>query len=178
MSKQSSVHVDLEKLKTLGEALKVKMAVQVGVLPGTNSRGDGMTNATLAAIHEFGAPEHGLPPRSMLRTPLREHYAEILAAVKGKAYMLVISGGPRKLWDYLGVAAEKIVDKAFQTNGFGKWAPLKYATLMHKLRGSFKSVKKRKKMIEEMSTGARGSGGILVDKGELRRSFTHRVVTR
>lgn len=171
MSKTSSVSVNLDKLKDLYESLKTKPSIEVGVFSNKTARSDGMTNATLAAIHELGAPEHGIPPRSMLREPISDHATEIMNSVRGQAELLVKASGPMRLWKLIGVAAEKIVLQAFQTGGFGKWKELKYATLLRKLKGS---LKKRKGQIAQIYAGE-FTGGILINKGELRRSFSSRV---
>ena len=50
-----------------------KKKVVVGVPAATDGvRGDGLSNATIAAAHEFGVPGH-IPERSFLRTTLDEN---------------------------------------------------------------------------------------------------------
>ncbi|MEM8168026.1 hypothetical protein Q4R38_18810, partial [Morganella morganii] len=59
-----------------------KKKVVVGVPAATNGvRDDGLSNATIAAAHEFGVPGH-IPERSFLRSTLGEN--------KGKATELLI----------------------------------------------------------------------------------------
>lgn len=174
MSKKSGVYVDLDKLKTLYESLKTKPSIEVGVFSNKTGRKDDMTNAKLAAIHEMGAPEYNLPARSTLKVPISDHATEIMATARGKAEEMIKAGGPMRLWKQIGIAAEKIVLQAFQTGGFGKWAPLKYGTLMAKLKGSLKKRKITRGLIYAGQVGE----GILIDTGELRRSYSSRVRMR
>jgi len=58
---------DLPGLKALMQRMKdANRAVLVGVPAGV-SEADGTTMATVAAVHEFGSPEQGIPERSFLR---------------------------------------------------------------------------------------------------------------
>lgn len=169
--------MDISKLQKLAESLKMRADIQVGVFSGKAARSDGaLTNADLAQIHEYGAPEHGIPERSMLRIPLSDHATQLMTPLRDKASMLLASGGPLKLYKLIGVAAEAIVMQAFASGGFGKWPQLKYSTLLAKLnRGKKgKSLKRRKSIIEKIYSGQVGAG-ILIDTGQLRRSFSSRV---
>lgn len=172
-------HMNLEHLHKLKEGLKHRPCIQVGVFQKKNARKEeGMTNATLAAIHEFGAPEHGLPARSVLKVPISEHAKEIMQSVKGKADMIVKARDIKSLWSLVGIAAEKVISKAFDTGGYGKWAPLRYETLMKKLNiGKFRNLHRRKLTIAHIFAGNIGMG-ILIDRGELRKSYLSRVVMK
>lgn len=177
MPKKGFVNIDIKKLLSLAEGLKHRPDIQVGVFSGKTARKSGdMTNADLARIHELGAPEHGLPARSMLRTPIMDHSQEIMAAVRGHAEEWIKESGHMKVWKLVGIAAEKIVLQAFATGGFGKWPALKYATLLAKLnRGKKgKSLSKRKGIIAQIYSGEVGMG-ILIDTSQLRRAFSSRV---
>lgn len=176
MAAKSAVRVDLKKLTDLYESLKTKPHIEVGVFSGKNARDDSMTNATLAAVHELGAPEHGLPARSMLRVPLSDHASEIMASIRGGAQKMLLADGPLLLWKTVGIACEKVVSQAFDTGGFGKWAPLKYETLLAKLNvgKNGRSLKKRKSIIGQIYTGQVGMG-ILIRTGELSKAFSSRV---
>lgn len=172
MPKKGKVFIDLDKLKELTETLKNTPHIEVGVFEGKNARrSKGMTNATLAAIHEYGAPEHGLPARSILVTPLHDHKAEIMAPMKGQIIKLVKSGEALKLWKSIGLACEKIILQAFDTGGFGKWAPLQRSTLLAKLKGS---LRRRQKNVDFIYRGQLGMG-ILIDTAQLRRAYSSRV---
>ncbi len=176
MASKGSWHMNLDKLQDLKESLKHRPVVQVGVFQKKDARKEtGMTNATLAAIHEFGAPEHGLPARSVLRTPIAEHAKEIMESIKGKADMIVQATNIKSLWSLVGVAAEKVIEGAFQTGGYGKWAPDSYKTLMAKLnRGKFRNLHRRKLTIAHIFAGNIGMG-ILIDTAQLKKAYTSRV---
>lgn len=176
MSGLSKARMDITKMKDLYESLKHRPSVQVGVFQQKTTRKEpGLTNATLAAIHEYGAPEHGLPARSILKEPLKDHAKEIMASIKGKADMIVKASNLKSLWSLVGIAAEKVISQAFDTGGFGKWAPDSYKTLLAKLRkGKFRNLHRRKLTIAHIFAGNIGMG-ILIDRGELRKSFTSRV---
>ena len=89
--------------KALGQRLKGARDtyVRVGVLPGR--RRDGADAATVAAAHEFGAPDIGLPERSFLRrsfdAKLRDLDAQLRRAVgalfdgKGDARGILVDAG-------------------------------------------------------------------------------------
>ena len=171
MAKKSEMRVDIEKLKRLAESLKVKPHVDVGVFASKAARRETDTNAYLAMVHEFGSPKHGLPPRSMLRVPIAEHAQQIMASVKGQAEQLVKEKGAKSLWDRVGKAAEKVVIGAFDTGGYGKWAPTKVKTTFGKLKGS---MKRRLRTFYDVMHGKTGMG-ILVDTAQLKRSFSSRV---
>lgn len=87
------------------------------------------TNAEILAAHEYGAPSRGLPQRSVLRVPISEHLARYLensGAFDEKAITKVIEAG--NLVPYLtlfGIQAEVVVQDAFDSRGFGRWAPWK-----------------------------------------------------
>lgn len=179
--KRSLFKFDMAAINKLKKNLGARPEVQVGVFEGKSGRTDGpLTNADLAKIHEYGAPEHGLPARSMLKEPISDHAAEIMAPFKGKADAYVRGGGQLEdLWKQIGIACEAVVAGAFKTGGYGKWAPLAYSTLLRKLnRGKRgRSLAKRKSLIGQIYAGQVGSA-ILIYTGELRRSFSSRVRMR
>jgi len=177
--RKSSWNMNLENLHKLKENLKHRPCIQVGVFQKKDARKEeGMTNATLAAIHEFGAPEHGLAARSVLKVPISEHAKEIMESIKGKADMIVKATNIKSLWSLVGVACEKVISRAFDTGGYGKWAPLRYETLMKKLnKGKFRNLHRRKLTIAHIFAGNIGMG-ILIDRGELRKAYLSRVVMK
>jgi len=175
------VSMNIDKMLALAEQLKTRQSIQVGVFVGgaaknKSARDKGpargrLTNADLAAIHELGAPSVGIPARSMLHVPIHDHAKDIMDPARGKAEELLKSGGALRLWKTVGIACEKVVLGAFSTGGYGKWAPLKRATLLAKLKGS---LKKRRGQIAQIVKGERGME-ILIDTGQLRRAFSSRV---
>lgn len=172
MAKKSSVTINLQKLKDLRESLKLRATISVGVMEGKTSRRKGeLTNADLAEFHELGSPAHGLPARSMLKVPISDHAQQIMEPFKGKAKALLSHSGLETLYKLIGISCEKIVLGAFQTGGYGKWAPLKNSTIWRKLKGSLAS---RANKFWNVKAGNVGSG-ILIDTGQLRRAFSSRV---
>jgi len=151
----------LEKIqKTLEEAKKFR--AQVGIFGNENQRDSGsssLTNAEIAARHEFGftiedGPFKGIRvvPRSILRMPIGTHIKDIQALIKNDVMPLLAAGKIPELFKRLGIACEKIIDQAFQTSGWGFWKPNTPVTVM--LKGSDKP---------------------LIDSTQLRHSITSRV---
>ncbi len=191
MASKGSVSMSLEKMQSLIESLKTRPRIEVGVFRSGATKNDPgrtigkgkkktpskLTNADLAAIHELGAPSVGIPPRSMLIVPIHDHAKEIMDPIRGKADELLKSRGALGMWKIVGLACEKVVAGAFSTGGYGKWAPLKRATLMRKLKTvkGFKNAHKRSLTIAHMYAGVVGGMEILIDTGQLRRAFSSRV---
>lgn len=117
---------------------------------------EGLTNPEIAAKHEFGL---GVPRRSMLRMPLHLHGDKVVAAAKADAARSLreAARAPKKTAEKVlkrvGIAAEGLVDEAFETGGFGSWKPLAPLTVELK-----------------------GSAAILIDTAQLRRAVDSRAV--
>ena len=175
MAVKSSLHVDLVKMKELIDGLKQKASIRIGVFEKDSARKeDGMTNATLAQIHELGVPEKNIPARSFLKVPIGEHIQEIMAPFKGKAESFLKKGKLEALYKLIGIAAEKIVDGAFATGGYGKWQPLRSSTILAKQTGN---LHRRQLTRAHIFAGNIGMG-ILIDTAQLRRSISSRVWMR
>ena len=146
------VDFDNSGFNVVKEALKDSYKTRVGLLgqKGSQDR-DGMTNADIGLIHEFGSITRGIPRRSWLRKPLEEN---IMKWVKSHAeeYKKYMEKGDLKKWYLmLGLEAERIIQEAF-SSGYD-WKPL-----------SPKTVEKKK------------SEKILIDTSELRRSVSSQVL--
>lgn len=146
------VDFDNSGFKVIREALKDSYKTRVGLLgqDGAKNR-DGMTNAEIGRIHEFGSITRHIPRRSWLRKPLEEN---IMKWVKSHAedYKILMEKGDLKKWySALGLEAEKIIQEAF-ASGYD-WKPL-----------SPKTIAKKK------------SDKILIDTSELRRSVSSQVL--
>ncbi len=180
MANVSSVAMDIKKMQSLLEGLKKKAVIEVGIFEGNhNARTDsGLTNAALARIHEYGSPEHGLPARSMLVTPIKDHIAAVMAPVKGKASAFLTTGTLLNLYKSIGAAAENVVDGAFPSGGYGKWTPLKENTIWRKLTrspaGKKKSILSALKKLAQMQAGE-VTQGILIRTSQLRHAFGSRI---
>jgi hypothetical protein len=168
-------------LKEIGRQIQAAegMRARVGILGSkTDRRMKGTTNAEVGFIHEVGAPAKNIPQRSWLRMPLRLKSKEILKEAMAGAVSLMTAGKIKLMYQRLGIAAENAIQAAFDTGGFGAWAPLKYKTLMEKLRkGPIKDLSMRHSLAgEQIGEGARHAS-ILIDTAQLRRSVSSKVVT-
>jgi len=137
MSKRTPAQAAEAMQKQVANIEKAKrLTVKVGVIgAGARIYKGGKTVVDIATIHEYGTDD--VPMRSFLRTPF---FVE-----KGK--------DAEAAMDSIGVKAQKIIFGAFDSEGYGFWAPLKPQT-----------IKKKK-----------GKSDILVDVGTLRQSITWAV---
>jgi hypothetical protein len=147
MSVESKIVFNFEGLDRLLQDTKdFNKVVKVGVLGNTR-------NASILATHEFGSITKRIPRRSVLKDTLiyKKEDLEI------KVIQLTIDNLGKKnglmiALKKLGIFAEKLIQEAFKTGGFGKWAPL-----------SKKTIEKKK------------SNSILIDTAQLRRGITSKV---
>jgi hypothetical protein len=146
----------IEGLDKLLKALKSPSAsIRVGILGKGGARSAGkQTNAGIGRVHEFGLGH--CPKRSFLREPLADNLKnemESAGAFDKDTLKEVVSKGTMLAWcQKVAVLAEGIVLKAFDSNGYGKWAALKPSTLAHKKNAQ-----------------------TLVETGQLRNSITSEV---
>ena len=100
-------------------------------------KADHLTNSEIGAKNEFGV---GVPKRSFLRSPFFLHGDRLLKDAQNDARTQLKEVGrkPRqtakKLLDRVGIAGENLVQEAFETRGFGSWAPNAPVTI--ELKGS------------------------------------------
>lgn len=153
---------DIEGLARLEQAIAKakKIRSRVGILGKKPERAGAETNADLGAKHEFGyVVSDGafkgamVPARSFLRMPFRTHIEVVLQMVKPRVTSMLAAGNIGGFFAVLGIAAEKLVDRAFDTSGWGTWKANAPTTVI--LKGSDKP---------------------LIDKGFLRRSISSVVV--
>lgn len=129
-----------------------RMQLVVGIPNDENSRenSDGITNAELGVIHEFGVPERGIPERSFMRSTASEE-RENLGRL-GNAQVAECLEGNTSAHDvfatigtYLqGKVVEKITDGEFEPNN-------------------------------ENTVKRKDSSKPLIDTGQLRASITYEV---
>lgn len=115
------------------------------------------TNAEVGFQMEYGVPRMGrkppIPARSWLRMPLTLKINDIVKDSARGFEAAVKSGDPLRFLTILGINAEKWIQLAFDTRGFGSWAA------------------------NAASTAARkGSDTPLIDTGQLRRSVASVVI--
>lgn len=117
-------------LDALIKAFKEPGYVRIGVMSDKDVRSSekqksGSTNSEIGAVHEFGAPAKGIPPRSFLRMPVTEHLEKELqksGAFDDKTLKDVIKEKMITPWlKKVAIAAEGVVADAFATGGFGSW---------------------------------------------------------
>lgn len=129
--------------------------VRVGVLGDSSHRigGEGPTNAEVGASHEFGTSK--MPVRSFLRVPISENlmkYLEKGMMLDKKELELVVQSSSILAWvAKIGITAERIVQDAFSSGGFGKWPSWKTPGYQN------------------------NTGQLLVDTQQLRNSITSEV---
>ncbi len=143
-------------LKSLIEGINKNLVVRVGVLGVKGRRQEqGVSNADIGLAHEKGVKSRNLPRRSWLEQPLQDHLKEQFEALGKKAIESMLQAKSEVVYAQLGLVAENVIQRGFETGGYGKWKPLKQSTIR-----------------------AKGSDAILIDTAQLRRSITSEVVSR
>ncbi|MBO7735905.1 MAG: hypothetical protein J6S67_25270 [Methanobrevibacter sp.] len=157
-----SIRVNVKGLQQILRALGDKYVIRVGIMGSKSTRKNGksgLTNAEIGFINEFGAQTKNIPPRSFLGMPLRLYLSDFLKGKKAfskKAVEQAVKDGKLlQLAKLAGATAEEVIQKAFETSGFGQW------------QGNSEYTKRKKK-----------SDKPLIDTGELRRSITSEVKKR
>lgn len=149
-----TVKGDFSKLENLLKGLKTKMSVRVGVFQEATAP-DGERVASYGADNEFGVPERRIPERSFIRMPIETKAGKIAADVEKRKRDRIEQGNIRGIFEDIGLAAEAVIQEAFDTRGFGTW-----------------------KENAEMTIEKKGSDAPLIDEGLLRRSITSKVVEK
>jgi phage gpG-like protein len=156
---QSSIQLNNDPLLAIVQQIEgaEKAYVKVGIFGSKLSRTEpGANNPTIGAVHEFGSVSKGIPRRSFLRVPIIEYLPPAMVALGADHWeQLIFANGFMAALAQLGVLAVSVVQDAFATGGYGKWAALKRATI------------RRKK-----------SSAILIDTGQLRRSVHFKVFAK
>lgn len=139
----------IEALATEIERLSQKHVV-VGIPESKNARNDGTTNATIAAVHEYGSPDKGIPERSFFRASFAEN-SEKYKTISARDFEKVLKGEltPKVALERLGSVAAGDV-KAYIRKG--QFTPLKQETINRK-----------------------GSSAPLIDTGEMSKAITFEV---
>ena len=146
----TQIKFDTTGLEKIITGLKQNIALHVGVLGNNDSRSSGASNATIGAKHEFGI---GLHKRSFLKEPLTIALPEEIDLAKNEISKEISLGDQDKAIKKIGVLCESIIQDAFDTGGFGRWEPLRPATIAKK-----------------------GHDKILIETNQLRRSISSRIV--
>ena len=115
-------------LNKISDFLDSKLTGKIGILGSESSReDDGINNAELGLVHEFGSVKKGIPMRSWLRYPIIHNTGAIIKKIskfKNKIEQDVQDGnGQERLMEKLMGTLESVIQKAFSTAGFGTWKP-------------------------------------------------------
>lgn len=123
----------LDALKKRLEDAKGKV-VRVGLpdTPHKNSKGEdtGLTNAKLGFVHEFGAPQMGIPERPFLRTAIQENLPKYSKVFEHSAKGLL--NGSKRIDVALAAVGEVAAKDVYMTIKNGNFKPLKPATIKRK----------------------------------------------
>jgi len=129
---------DFSKLEKLVKELKSKYYVDVGILGQETDTESGLTIAGIGAVHEFGTDRAGrgnktkIPKRSFIVMPIETKQSNIQSDVERRAEAHLGNGDVKGIFKDIGVSAEAQIQKAFDTGGFGKWAPNAESTIARK----------------------------------------------
>ena len=126
MKMTADVSLNLEGFEALRKGLSANQYVAVGIFQehdAARKGDDQISNPELAVIQEFGSVTNKIPARSFIRMPIQEKRKDILAYAASKQMSdLLLAGNKKKALGLLGLFAENVIQKAFDTGGFGKWA--------------------------------------------------------
>ena len=150
------VEINIKGLENLERELSQNYAVEVGILGSDafKERKDiKETNSYIGSVHEFGSIERNIPARSFIRMPLETKLPEEIKKGSESFIEYAAKGRLEDWYSKLGLKAEKIIDDAFETGGFGQWQELKPETIRRK-----------------------NSSKILQDTSQLRSSISSEVV--
>lgn len=138
----------IDKLKKLASG-KGERAVLVGV-PASVTENDGTPMALVAAVHEYGVPEKGIPERSFIRTALQKNLARYKALNRANLAKVVAGKlSVEQALGQLGMMAKADIQDNIRS---GTFAPLKQATI-----------------------DSKGSSKPLIDTGNLRQSINYEL---
>lgn len=131
----SRITANFDGILNLQRMAKKRLYVKVGVLgsKGTAAhKGTTLNNATIGLIHEKGSMTRNIPRRSFLDMPLNTEGQKEIYKNQKVLWSEMIKGTVKTVYKILGVIGENTVHKAFDTGGFGRWAPLKPSTIRRK----------------------------------------------
>lgn len=175
IGKYSSVKVDLTPLRNLLASIEERRVVRVGILgskPHAKERhqlGDlkksgghkvgqdvsELSNVDIGLRHEKGVKSERLPRRSWLQEPLEDHLPEYFTKLGSEVIYRMLQSQSVTAYNELGVVSMQIIQKGFETGGYGKW-----------------------KELSRMTIAGKGSSAILIDSGQLRKAIDFKVVNK
>lgn len=119
--------------------------INVGV-PAGKSEADGTPVALIAAVHEFGSPQKGIPERPFLRTTIQENRDKYVQL--NRRNLVAVLNGKMNVEQALGQLGEVAKGDVQAKIASGGFEPLKESTIKRK-----------------------GSSKPLIDTGQLRQSI-------
>lgn len=180
--KLNGLHMTVDNIGELDEAIRslIRNEVLVGVPDETTERDDaeskaaGLTNASLAYIHDNGAPEANIPARPFMIPGMTEAVGEV-TQILTKAAEYALQSKPGKVaegFQRIGtIAVQKITDHIRA----GIPPPLADATLRARDRRTKKGSESAQKEIERRAAGLPPSTEFaipLIDTQEMLKSIT------
>jgi hypothetical protein len=135
----------LERIAALGDP-----KVYIGIPSSTNARQGASNNATIAAVHEMGAPSRGIPARPFL-IPTMQNNAEKYTNLMAQGFRNALQDKEKsaEVYEKIGLVASSDVKDYIVS---GQFVPLKESTIDRK-----------------------GSSKPLLDTGEMRNSISYEV---
>ena len=135
----------LERIAALGDP-----KVYIGIPSSNNPRQGAANNATIAAVHELGAPTRGIPARPFL-TPTMQNNADKYTNLMAQGFRNALQDKEKaaEVYEKIGLVASSDV-KDYIVNG--QFVPLKQSTMDRK-----------------------GSSKPLIDTEEMRKSISYEV---
>ena len=138
MTKSTIIKKNIKGLLDFKWMLDHNLESRVGILGSTaistREEGEETTNSDIGFKHEFGVKGENVPKRSFLREPIQEKLEEAMAKSKASLKKSFEKLRIKEVFLKLGIIAEGVVQEAFATRGFGKWAPNSEATI--EMKGS------------------------------------------
>lgn len=141
--------VDFKVFDELKRRFVGERIVRVG-FPQGKTEADGTPTALIAAVHEFGSPERGIPERSFLRSGMRENQDKYVRL--NKVNLVRILRGQLTVEQALSQLGEMAKGDVQQKIRSGDFAPLKQSTIDRK-----------------------GSSKPLIDSGQMVQSVTYEL---
>jgi hypothetical protein len=174
------IRLNTDKIEDIRSALLAKYKTEVGILGGKSrekaddEKSSDMTNAEIGLVHEKGSYSRNIPRRSFLEVPMVDHAQELNVIRKTIwAEFQKSTIGLKKAYIDLGMHAQQIIQRAFDTSGDEKWPANKRP--YSKLRlGKIKMSDYKKMTKEQKHERSRP----LIDSGQLRASISSRVVAK
>jgi hypothetical protein len=135
----------LERIAALGDP-----KVYVGIPSSNNARQGASNNATIAAVHEMGAPSRGIPARPFL-IPTMQNNAEKYTTLMAQGFRNALQDKEKaaEVYEKIGLVASSDVKDYIVS---GQFVPLKQSTIDRK-----------------------GSSKPLIDTSEMRNSISYEV---